>query len=583
MVKIYVSYFPEDSQAYSDRIYGRLQKRFSRSNITRDIDVTEIGHDIRASKRKAIDNADIVLVIINKHWLTLVDEDGNRRIDNLNEPVRIELEYALQRPRDCDVVPILINKFSQKLNESKLPQELKSLAHLPPVFIRDDPDFHTDIDKIIKEIEKIEEKKEIEKKVTKEFEKQAHHIKQRNLWIIAITILIILGAVFIISTVLLNNNNGINTTSETPTYHPLPNTEVSINTEVVLFVPPSTETPSPTPTPTEPPSHTPTSTDIPSHTLTPTETPNYPTRNGDEADLTNTAQAYIEETAIKEAILTSISVTLTAHIKMTNTPTPDNTTSNPIPVSTPTSIATMNIPYIENNQDWEPFESTFDGIVMVLVPKGCFFMGDWAVREYGIPYEECIDTPFWIDKFEVSRAQYQDCIDDVVCSSPQTRQESTQPNQPINIVDWLQAKTYCEWRGGRLLTEVEWEYAASGPSNYIYPWGNDFIPENVVYHGNSDGQTALVGSRLEGASWVGALDMAGNVEEWISSLQVNYPHTPESENDSDRTTNRILRGGSFRHYDELRTFYRLWRTIISDGTTTGIRCAKSFTTGDHLP
>ena len=122
-------------------------------------------------------------------------------------------------------------------------------------------------------------------------------------------------------------------------------------------------------------------------------------------------------------------------------------------------------------------------------------------------------------------------------------------NQPINRVTWYQAAAYCKWRGVCLPTEAEWEYAARGPDNLEYPWGNEFDGDRVNY-GNPFGQIMFVGNYEDGVSWVGAKDMAGNVSEWTRSTYTAYPY---NETDGRNLTGNelkagkevVVRGGSF--------------------------------------
>jgi formylglycine-generating enzyme required for sulfatase activity len=120
-------------------------------------------------------------------------------------------------------------------------------------------------------------------------------------------------------------------------------------------------------------------------------------------------------------------------------------------------------------------------------------------------------------------------------------------------IEWANAVSYCEWVGGRLPSEAEWEFAAKSDKSFIYPWGNIFNGSLVNYcdsnctrawQDNSfdDGLafTAPVGSYSpEGDSWIGAADLVGNVWEWTSDWYSNYPGVTETGNF------RVLRGGSW--------------------------------------
>jgi formylglycine-generating enzyme required for sulfatase activity len=99
--------------------------------------------------------------------------------------------------------------------------------------------------------------------------------------------------------------------------------------------------------------------------------------------------------------------------------------------------------------------------------------------------------------------------------------KNTEPTHPRACLNWFEAEAYARWRGGQLPTEAQWEYAARGPESFIYPWGNDFDIEKTNLTGGLG--TKPVGSYPAGASWVGALDMAGNVMEWVQDwLSFSY-------------------------------------------------------------
>ena len=188
-------------------------------------------------------------------------------------------------------------------------------------------------------------------------------------------------------------------------------------------------------------------------------------------------------------------------------------------------------------------------------------------------HKVCFDKPYWIDVTEVTNGAYG--------SSGNWAGDDL----PRDSISWTDADTYCQNRGAHLPTEAEWEYAARGPSNLIYPWGNDFVADNVVYDPNSGHRTAKVGSRPEGISWVGVYDLSGNVSEWVSdqydadyygTLAEGVVNPQGAENGTDAS---LLRGGYWANGNPtfLRAAYR-GKFIPNDlfSRALGFRCAHSY-------
>ncbi len=215
-----------------------------------------------------------------------------------------------------------------------------------------------------------------------------------------------------------------------------------------------------------------------------------------------------------------------------------------------------------------PWVNDQDGASYVYVSVGEFLMGSTdADLNAGIdekPQHTVSLDGFWIMQTEATNAQYEKCVAARGCTAPHgTRwQKSGYADHPVVNVDWAQADAYCRWAGGRLPTEVEWEKAARGTDGRIYPWGNEAPDGQRANFDSNVGDTEPVGSYPSGASPYGALDMAGNVWEWVA----DWYDTSGGD--------RVLHGGGWsNNADLLRVAYRLnLDTTFWGNRDFGFRC-----------
>jgi hypothetical protein len=146
---IFIPYRRSDSQSVAGRIYDRLLQSLPPQSVFKDVDSIPYGVDFRQHLAKVIQDCTVVFVVIGQDWLTVTDFSGRRRLDNPADFVRIEVEEALKR--DIPVIPLLVDDAPMPA-ESELPSSLKGLAYRNGIAIRHDPDFHTDMTRLMRDM-----------------------------------------------------------------------------------------------------------------------------------------------------------------------------------------------------------------------------------------------------------------------------------------------------------------------------------------------------------------------------------------------------------------------------------------------
>jgi hypothetical protein len=147
---IFISYRRQDSIDVTGRIYDRLRQRFAAESVYKDVDSIPYGVNFRTHVTEALQKCNAAVIVIGPDWLSVKETDQRRRIESQQDLVRIEVEIALKH---CDkVLPVLV-RGARMPDKQELPDSISPLASINALVVRPDPDFHSDVDRLVKALE----------------------------------------------------------------------------------------------------------------------------------------------------------------------------------------------------------------------------------------------------------------------------------------------------------------------------------------------------------------------------------------------------------------------------------------------
>ncbi len=214
-------------------------------------------------------------------------------------------------------------------------------------------------------------------------------------------------------------------------------------------------------------------------------------------------------------------------------------------------------------------------INMLPIPGGIFWVGTEreVFDQEENPRFQVKVADFCASRFEVQTSEFEACVSADKCEPARGKMftcnsvEKGRGDHPINCIDHSQAVAVCEFQGGRLPTEIEWEYLARGGAEMrSYPWGEEHPDDHTCWKTNG---SCKVGAFAEGA--FGLHDVVGNVWEWTDSWFGRYPW-PQAEG-----RHKVYKGGSWS-----RRFEKWMRPTLRNrldpqkfGSHLGVRCVAS--------
>jgi formylglycine-generating enzyme required for sulfatase activity len=197
------------------------------------------------------------------------------------------------------------------------------------------------------------------------------------------------------------------------------------------------------------------------------------------------------------------------------------------------------------------------GVPWAEIPAGPFTMGSDPAGEFTpapdeAPRHRVELRGYRLARTAVTNADYRRYVEAAGASAPGSWPRGAVPAgtelHPVTYVSFDDALGYCRWAGATLPSEPQWERAARGDDDRLWPWGNTPPDARHAVFARGIGGPAPTGGRARGASPCGALDLAGNVQEWTASVYGPYPWSPQDARESpDAAGPRTVRGGSYLH------------------------------------
>lgn len=207
-----------------------------------------------------------------------------------------------------------------------------------------------------------------------------------------------------------------------------------------------------------------------------------------------------------------------------------------------------------NEEGFEEYRIEKDGSVLIRIPADEFLMGadegdrNSAADNSEKPKHKVFLDTYCIGKYPVTVSQYREFCEDTGRSMPEEPDWGWIDDHPIVNVSWYDAVSYCEWMTGRLPTEAEWEKAARGVDGRSYPWGKELPEKKYANFGKLSRGTSSVGLYPYGKSPFGAMDMSGNVWEWVEDWydEDYYKNSPgRNPGGGEDGVQKVARGGAW--------------------------------------